>query len=213
MQLQFRNFPELFSYAATVFFPESILHKYSVEGYSLIPGACKTGRVEVDPNPAAPARYTPMVNPEVEAGPTVTKTRNEENGRRICITKKMVSELGATVGCDPITRHGEPNQDHHLDGKRSCTREAEENLIRRTEFVNPRPEVAAPDEGRTNAPNGARQGEVGPPQESGFEQRGAKRRGDAIDQRWQNDRRSQAATTQWCADWTCVTGSTNMTHA
>ena len=31
------NFSELFIYAATVFFlPELILHKYSVEGYSLI---------------------------------------------------------------------------------------------------------------------------------------------------------------------------------
>ena len=34
MQLQFRKFSELFSYAATVFFlPELILHKKSVEGY------------------------------------------------------------------------------------------------------------------------------------------------------------------------------------
>ena len=34
MQLQFQKFPELFIYAATVFFlPELILHKYSVEGY------------------------------------------------------------------------------------------------------------------------------------------------------------------------------------
>ena len=36
------------------------------------------GRVKVDPNPVAPARYIPMVNSEVEAGPTVTKTINEE---------------------------------------------------------------------------------------------------------------------------------------
>ena len=34
-----------------------------------------------------------------EAGPTVMKTRNEENGRRIYITMKMVSEFGATLGC------------------------------------------------------------------------------------------------------------------
>ena len=33
MQLQFQKFPELFSYAATVFFQELILHKYSVDGY------------------------------------------------------------------------------------------------------------------------------------------------------------------------------------
>ena len=57
------------------------------------------GRVEVEPNPAAPARTLPMVNLEVEAGPTTTKSRNEDNGRRIYITKKMVSEFGATSGC------------------------------------------------------------------------------------------------------------------
>ena len=46
------------------------------------------GRVEVDPNPAAPARYIPMASPEVEAGPT--KSRNEEHGRRIYITKRRL---------------------------------------------------------------------------------------------------------------------------
>ena len=54
--------------------------------------------MEVDPDPAAPARYIPMVNPEVKAEPTATKPRNE-NGRRIHITKKRVSEFGATLGC------------------------------------------------------------------------------------------------------------------
>ena len=35
MQLQFSKFSELFKYAAAVFFfPELILHKYSVEGYT-----------------------------------------------------------------------------------------------------------------------------------------------------------------------------------
>ena len=57
------------------------------------------GRVEVDPDPAAPARYLPVVNPEVPAEPTVTRIRIKENGRRIYITKKMVSEFGATLGC------------------------------------------------------------------------------------------------------------------
>ena len=45
------------------------------------------GRVEVDHSPTAPARYIPTLNPKVEAGPTTTKSRNEENGRRIHITK------------------------------------------------------------------------------------------------------------------------------
>ena len=38
-----------------------------------------------------------MVNPEVEAGRTTTKSRNEEDGGRIHITKRMVSEFGATL--------------------------------------------------------------------------------------------------------------------
>ena len=62
------------------------------------PWSLEDGRVEVDPDPAAPARCLPMVNPEVPAEPIATRTRNEENGRRIHITKKMVSEFGATLG-------------------------------------------------------------------------------------------------------------------
>ena len=88
----------------------------------------------VDPNAAAPARYIPMVNPEVEAGPTTTKTRNEDSGRRIYITKKMVSEFGATSGCKGCLvigqPHGEvPSQDHHMYGERSCTRETSRSQL------------------------------------------------------------------------------------
>ena len=32
------------------------------------PWSLQDRRVEVDPNPTVPARYVPMVNPEVEAG-------------------------------------------------------------------------------------------------------------------------------------------------
>ena len=63
------------------------------------PWSLQDGRVELDPDPAPPARYLPMVNPEVPAETTATRTRNEENGRRIYIMKKMVSEFGATLGC------------------------------------------------------------------------------------------------------------------
>ena len=66
-------------------------------------------RVEFDPDPAVPARYVPMVNPEVDARPAVTKTRNDENGRRISITKKMVSEFGATLGCNGCLVIGQPH--------------------------------------------------------------------------------------------------------
>ena len=61
-----------------------------------------------------------MVNPEIPAELTATRTRNEENGRRIHITKKMVSEFGATLGnsgCLVIGRL-------RTDGERSCAREA-----------------------------------------------------------------------------------------
>ena len=51
------------------------------------PWSLQDGRVEVDPDPAAPARYIPMVNLEIKAQPTTTKPRNEEYGRRIYITK------------------------------------------------------------------------------------------------------------------------------
>ena len=99
------------------------------------PWSLQDGRVEVDPTPAAPARYIPMVNPEVQAGPAVTNTRNEDNVRRIYITKKMVSEFGATLGCKacfgdrPPTHGGVPSQDHHPNGKRSCTRETSRKTI------------------------------------------------------------------------------------
>ena len=63
------------------------------------PWGLQDERVEVDLDPAPLARYLPMVNPEVPAEPTVARTRNEEDGRRIYITKKMVSESGATLGC------------------------------------------------------------------------------------------------------------------
>ena len=63
------------------------------------PWSLQDGRVKVDPDPAAPARYLPKVNPEVLAKPTAMRTRNEENGRRIYISKKMVSEFGASLGC------------------------------------------------------------------------------------------------------------------
>ena len=51
------------------------------------------GSVEVNRNPVAAGRILPMVHPEVEVGPTATKSRNEDNGRRI---HEIVPEFGAT---------------------------------------------------------------------------------------------------------------------
>ena len=137
------------------------------------PWSLQEGRVEVDPNPAAPIRYIPMVNPQVEAGPTVTKTRNEENGRRIFCTKKMVSEFGATLGCKGCLVIGQPHTEECRARITACVendpaqaKRLEDNLTRRTEFANPEPEVLVPSEGRTDATKRARQDEIGPPQES-----------------------------------------------
>ena len=129
--------------------------------------------MEVDPNPAAPARCIPMVNPEVEAGPTVTKTSNEENVRRICITKKTVSEFGATSGCKGCLVIGQPHTEECRARITTCmendpahAKRLEDTLIRRYEFANPEPEAAAPNEGRTDATKRARRDEIEPPQES-----------------------------------------------
>ena len=49
-----------------------------------------------------------MVNPEVKAESTATKSRNKEYGRRIYMTKKMVSEFGGTLGCKGCLMIGQP---------------------------------------------------------------------------------------------------------
>ena len=55
-------------------------------------GACKTDAWKLIPTPTAvPTRYIPMVNPDVEAGPTLTKTTNEENGRRLSTSRRRWS--------------------------------------------------------------------------------------------------------------------------
>ena len=92
------------------------------------PWSFQDGRVEVEHNPAEPARTIPMVNPEVEAGPTTTKPRNEENLRRPYMTKRMGSEFGATLGCKACLEIGQPHigvpsAQNQLDGKRPCIRE------------------------------------------------------------------------------------------
>ena len=153
------------------------------------PWSSHDGRVEVDPNPAAPARYIPMVNPEVEAGPTVTKTRNEENVRRIHITKTMVSEFGATLGCKGCLVIGQPHTEECPARITTCTendpahaKSFEDRLIMRPEFANPEPEAAVPSEDRTAATKRARRDEIGPTEEP--EQLGWSPCGYAINRRW-----------------------------
>ena len=45
------------------------------------PWSSQDGRLEVDPNLAAPARHIPMVNPEVEAGLRVIKTQKRRESQ------------------------------------------------------------------------------------------------------------------------------------
>ena len=88
------------------------------------PWRLQDGRVEVDPNPAAPARYIPMVNPEVVAGPTVTKKRRE------CQTHLHHEEDGVWVRSDLGLQgllgdrtNAVRGQDHYVYRERPCTRE------------------------------------------------------------------------------------------
>ena len=103
------------------------------------PWSSQNGRVEVGPNPAA------------LAGPTVTKTRNEEIVRRIYITKKMVSEFETTLGSKGCLAIGQPHTEECRASITTCmendpaqSKHLEHNLIRRNEFANPEPEAAAP---------------------------------------------------------------------
>ena len=137
------------------------------------PWSLQDGRVEVDPDPAAPARYLPTVKPEVTAEPTVTRTRNEEHGRRIYITKKMVCEFGATLGCKGCLVIGQPHTAEcraritaRMENDPVHAKRLEENLNRRNEFANPETTVAVPIEGATHVTKRARQGELEPPQAS-----------------------------------------------
>ena len=76
------------------------------------PSSLQDGRVEVDDNSAEPA--IPMVNPEVEAGPTRAQSMYEESN----------IGLERVLGGWTTTHRGVPSQDHHSDGNRLCTREA-----------------------------------------------------------------------------------------
>ena len=137
------------------------------------PWSLQDGRVEVDPCPAAPGRYLPMVNPEVTAETTVTRTRNEEHDRRMYITKKMVSEFGATLGCKGCLVIGQPHTEEcrdritaRIENDLVHAKRLEDNLNRRNEFANPETAVAVPIEGTTDVTKSARQGELEPPRES-----------------------------------------------
>ena len=113
------------------------------------------------------------VKPEVQAEPTAKRTRNEENGRSIYITKKA-SESGATLGCRGCLVIGQLHTEE-CRGKSTARMEndpvhakrLEDNLNRRDEFANLVTAVAVPSEGRTDATERARQDELETPQESG----------------------------------------------
>ena len=123
--------------------------------------------------PRSAGQIALMVKPEAEAGPTATKTRNEENVRRIQITKKMVSEFGATLGCKGCLMIGQPHTEECRARISTCmendpahAKRHDDNPTRRNEFANLEPETAAPNEGRTDATKRARRDDIEPPQES-----------------------------------------------
>ena len=137
------------------------------------PWSLQDGRVEVDPDPAAPARYIPMVNPKVKAEPTATKPRNEEYGRRIYITKKMVSESGATLGCKGCFMIGQPHTEEcrtritaRMEGDPVLAKRLEDSLNRRNERANPETIVTVPNVSKTDATKRARHSELKAPRES-----------------------------------------------
>ena len=86
-----------------------------------------------------------MVNPEVEAGPT-TKSRNEENWRRIYITKKMVPEFGATWGCKGCQEIAQPHTEEcraritaMMEQDPANAKRLEENTTKSLELVRQNP--------------------------------------------------------------------------
>ena len=85
-----------------------------------------------------------MVNSEVVAEPTVAKTRNEEHGRRIYITKKIVSEIGATLGCKGCLLVGQPHTKDcrariiaRMENHLALAKRLEDNLAQRAASANP----------------------------------------------------------------------------
>ena len=114
------------------------------------PWSLQDGRVEVNPDPAAPARYLPMVKPEVQAQPKATRTRNEENGRSMYIAVKA-SEFGATLGCrgclvikQPHTEEGRAKITAQMENDPVHAKRLEDNLNRRNDFANLETTVAVP---------------------------------------------------------------------
>ena len=171
------------------------------------------GRVEVEPNPAAPARTLPMVNLEVEAGPTTTKSRNEDDGRRIYITKKMVSEFGATSGCKGCLEIGQP---HTEECRAKITAKMEQDpahakrLEKHDQEGHAGPDNLLLEEAATNVHKRAPQDAAEARQESAST--GVSSRSTKTTWKWDrqpvaSDRWDQAATTTWSADWMCVTSS------
>ena len=99
-----------------------------------------------------------MVNPEMEAGPTTTKSRNEQNERRIYITKNMVSEFGTALGCKGCFEIGQP---HTEECRTRITAEIEqdpshawrlgETTTKRLEMVRQAPDDVLAEESRQDA--------------------------------------------------------------
>ena len=157
------------------------------------PGACWTD-VEVDPNCAAQEGKLTMVKPEMEAEPAMTKSRNDENGRRIW----MVCEFGVTLGCKGCHEIGQP---HTVE--RGSSPRWNKILRTRSGSKKPRPRDwrhdVLPSEAATNVPKRV---DLRTPHPA--------LRGDATDQQWQA---TAGTRRRWrLGDWKCATSSMGTTH-
>ena len=159
-----------------------------------------------------------------DAGPTTTKPRIEENGRRPLHHEEDGSEFGADIGLqrvlgDRTTAHrsaecGEPvgwiTALHTRNG-------LEEILASRVEFAKPELEAGTPSDSRNNTTKRARHEAVWPPQSAVIGGSSSSTLGDDGEMRSTSSGKrsleqggSDGRT--WCADWKYVTSSTNATH-
>ena len=136
-------------------------------------GVCRTDVRNSIPTLLRQPKKIPMMNPEVKAEPTTTEPRNEEHGRRIYITGKMVSEFGATLDCKGCSMIGQPHTGEcraritaRMESDPMRAKRLEDNLNSRNELANPETTITTSSESKTDTAKRARQGNVEAPQES-----------------------------------------------
>ena len=174
--------------------------------------------VEVEPNPAAQAGTLPKVNPGWRL--TATRSRNEENGRHIDMTKKMVSEFGATLGCkgcleirQPHTQECRARITAKMEQYPAHAKRLEQNATKRLEVVRSRStccwkkqqQTCPSAHGKTPLWRHKRQTSLVCCGAARLEKMSRCNRQPAASERW-----NHVATTTCSADWKCATGPTTV---